>query len=64
MTAQIGTFGRAADPAFPDSTSDLFTESWEALLPRVVESLAITSTLCANGSGALDVSSAAYCQAS
>jgi hypothetical protein len=41
-----------------------FTESWEALLPRVVEALAITSTLCPNGTGAIDVTSAAYCTSS
>jgi hypothetical protein len=41
-----------------------FTESWEAILPRVIESLAVTSTVCANGTGAIDVTSAAYCVAS
>jgi hypothetical protein len=41
-----------------------FTESWEAILPRVIESLAITSTVCPNGTGAIDVTSANYCVAS
>jgi hypothetical protein len=41
-----------------------FSESWEAILPRVVESLAVTSTLCVTGAGAIDVASTNYCAAS
>jgi hypothetical protein len=39
----------------------LFSERWEAIVPKVIESLKITSTLCPTGAGALDVSSAAFC---
>lgn len=40
---------------------EMFAESWEAVVPHVVESFRITSTICATGSGAIDVTSAAYC---
>ncbi len=43
---------------------EFFTESWEAVVPKVIESYAVTSTLCATGAGAIDVASSAYCTSS
>lgn len=43
---------------------EFFAESWEAIVPHVIESQRITSTLCTTGAGALDVSSASYCTSS
>lgn len=70
-----GTFGRADAGTLDlgtvrDSTLnntndyELFSESWEAVVPHVIEAQQITSTLCATGSGAIDVTAAAYCTAS
>ena len=43
---------------------EFFTESWECVIPHVIESLKVTSTLCVTGAGAIDVASSAYCTAS
>ncbi len=49
-----------------NATNDyqVFSESWECVVPKVIESLKITSTLCTTGAGATDASSSAYCTAS
>jgi hypothetical protein len=49
-----------------NATNDfaVFSESWEAIVPKVHESLKLTMTLCTTGAGALDVTSVAYCTAS
>jgi hypothetical protein len=49
-----------------NSTNDnqLFSESWECVVPKEIESLKVTSTLCTTGAGATDVASSAYCSAS
>lgn len=49
-----------------NNTNDyqFFTESWEALVPHVIEALKITSVLCPSGAGSLDLTGAAYCSAS
>ncbi len=43
---------------------EFFTESWEAVIPKVIESYAVTSTLCDTGQGAIDVTSASFCTSS
>jgi hypothetical protein len=43
---------------------EVFGESWEAIVPKVIESLKLTMTLCDTGQGAIDVTPAAYCTAS
>lgn len=43
---------------------EFFAESWEAIVPHVIESQRITSTLCYTGAGAIDVADTAYCTAS
>jgi hypothetical protein len=43
---------------------EVFSESWEAVIPKVIESLKLTMTLCDTGAGASDVSSAGYCTSS
>lgn len=44
--------------------AQFFAESWQALAPKVIESLKVVSTLCMSGVGATDASSSAYCTAS
>lgn len=41
-----------------------FSESFEALIPRVIEAMKVTSTLCVTGAGAIDVASSGFCTAS
>jgi len=38
--------------------------SWEAVIPKVIESLKVPSTLCHDGTGATDASSSSYCSTS
>jgi hypothetical protein len=70
-----GTFARAdagtldlgiVRDATLNGTNDfaVFSESWEAVVPKVIESLKITSTLCDTGAGAIDVASSAFCTSS
>lgn len=49
-----------------NNTNDyrFFTESWEAVVPHVIDALKLTSTICATGQGAIDVTDTAYCTAS
>lgn len=49
-----------------NNTNDFqfFSESWEAVVPHIIEALKITSTICATGQGAIDVTTTAYCTAS
>ena len=49
-----------------NNTNDLrfFSESWEAILPRVTTALMVTSTVCATGRFATDTDPSAYCSAS
>jgi hypothetical protein len=49
-----------------NSTNDfeVFSESWEAVIPKVIESLKLTMTLCDTGAGASDVASSGYCTSS
>jgi hypothetical protein len=42
----------------------IFTGSWRAVIPKVIESLKVTWTLCTTGAGANDASSSAFCTSS
>lgn len=48
-----------------NATNDamFFSESWECIVPKVIESFMIESALCDSGVGAVDVADA-YCGAS
>lgn len=48
-----------------NNTNDyrFFTESWEVIVPKVIESWKVTSTLCDSGAGQIDASGS-YCGAS
>jgi hypothetical protein len=70
-----GTFGRAdagtldlgvvRDSALNDTNDfEMFSESWEVVVPKVIEAYKITSTLCETGAGSTDVAASAYCTAS
>ena len=43
---------------------EVFSESSETVIPKVVEAYKWTATVCETGAGATDVSSSAYCTAS
>ena len=70
-----GTFARAdagtldlgvVRDATLNGTNDfeLFSESWKAIVPKVIEAYKWTATLCETGQGAIDVTSSAFCTAS
>jgi hypothetical protein len=43
---------------------ELFSESWEAMIPKVIEAYKVTSTLCDTRARAIDVANSAFCSAS
>jgi hypothetical protein len=43
---------------------EMFSESWEVVVPKVIEAYKITSTLCESGAGSTDVAASGYCTAS
>jgi hypothetical protein len=70
-----GTFARAdagtldlgvvRDSALNDTNDfEMFSESWEVVVPKVIEAYKVTSTLCESGAGSTDVAASAYCTAS
>jgi hypothetical protein len=42
----------------------VISESWEAVVPKVIEANKVTSTLCEIGTGSTDSSASAFCTAS
>jgi hypothetical protein len=43
---------------------EMFSESWEAVVPKVIEAYKWTATLCESGTGSSDSSASGYCSAS
>jgi hypothetical protein len=57
--------GVVRDSALNDTNDfEVFSESWEAVLPKVVDAYKVTSTVCESGAGSSDVAASGYCTAS
>jgi hypothetical protein len=50
------------DSALNDTNDfEMFSESWEAVVPKIIEGYKVTRNLCESGTGSTDSSASAYC---